>query len=70
MGMISRDRINIPMMLMEATIPNSFSKSLSKMMKVAKPDAVVILVINVAFPIFEMTRCKDKAWLPCFLTSC
>ena len=57
-------------MLMEATIPNSLSRSLSNMMKVAKPEAVVMLVIKVAFPILEITRCKESAWFPCFFTSC
>ena len=51
-------------------MPNSLNSSLSKMIKVAKPEAVVILVINVAFPILEITRCKESAWFPCFLTSC
>ena len=60
----------MPMMLMEATIPNSLNRSLSKIMKVAKPDAVVMLVIKVALPILEMTLCNDRAWFPCFFTSC
>ena len=46
---------------MDATTPNSRSKSLSKMMNVAKPDAVVTLVIKVALPILVITRCKDNA---------
>ena len=46
---------------MEATIPNSFKILLFVKMKVAKPEAVVRLVINVAFPILEMTRCNDLA---------
>ena len=29
-----------------------------------------MLVIKVAFPTFEITRCNDFAWLPCFFTSC
>ena len=46
---------------MEATIPNSLSNLLSVIINVAKPDAVVTLVIKVALPIFEITRCNDKA---------
>lgn len=34
------------------------------------PEAVVTLVIRVAFPILEITRCKERAWFPCFFTSC
>lgn len=55
------------MILIEATIPNSLSRSLSKIIKVAKPEAVVMFVIKVALPILEITRCSDKAWFPCFL---
>ena len=58
------------MILIEATIPNSLSSLLSVIINVAKPEAVVTLVIKVALPIFEITRCKDRAWLPCFFTSC
>ena len=46
---------------MEATIPNSFKILLLVKMKVAKPEAVVRLVINVALPILEITRCNDLA---------
>ena len=56
--------------LSEATVPNSFNNSLSVITNVAKPEAVVTFVINVAFPIFEITRCKDFALLPCLFTSC
>ena len=68
--MINKDSTKMPKMFIEATIPNSLSNLLSVMIKVAKPDAVVILVIKVAFPTFDMTRCKDRAWFPCFFTSC
>ncbi len=54
----------------EATVPNSFKTLLSVNMKVANPEAVVRLVIKVAFPIFMITRCKDLTLLPCFATSC
>ena len=40
------------------------------MTKVAKPEAVVVLVIRVAFPTLVMTRCSDLALFPCLLTSC
>ena len=55
---------------MEATMPNSLRSLLSVIINVAKPEAVVTLVIRVALPIFEITRCSDKAWFPCFFTSC
>ena len=58
------------MMFKEATIPNSVNNSLSVAIKVAKPAAVVKLVIKVALPTFEITRCKDLALLPCFFISC
>ena len=48
-------------MFTEAIIPNSRNSLLSTKTKVAKPDAVVILVIKVAFPILEITRCKAFA---------
>src|SRR6056300_928084 len=68
--MISKERINIPMILIEATIPNSFNRVLSVMIKVANPEAVVTLVIRVAFPILAITRCNESALLPCFWASC
>ena len=52
------------MMFMEATTPNSFNNTLLVRIKVAKPDAVVRLVIRVAFPTFVITRCNDFALLP------
>jgi len=58
------------MMFIEARIPNSLSNWLFTKTKVAKPDAVVMFVINVAFPILEITLCNDFALFPCFLTSC
>ena len=39
-------------------------------MNVAKPAAVVKLVINVAFPTLEITLCNDLALFPCFFISC
>ena len=53
---MSRDNRNIPNMLILATIPNSFNNELSVSIKVAKPEAVVILVIKVALPTLAMTR--------------
>ena len=61
MGIIKRDKTKIPMILIDATIPNSFNSLLSVTIKVANPEAVVTLVIKVAFPIFEMTRRRDSA---------
>ena len=58
------------MMLIEATIPNSFNTLLSVKIKVAKPDAVVKLVIIVALPIFIITLYNDLTLLPCLATSC
>ena len=69
-GMIKSDNRNIPIMLMLATTPNSFNKELSVRMKVANPEAVVTLVIKVAFPTLVITRCSAFALLPCFLYSC
>ena len=54
----------------EARIPNSLRSSLFTKTKVAKPDAVVILVINVALPILEITRCNALACCPCNFISC
>ena len=48
-------------MLTDAKIPNSLNKSLFTNTKVAKPAAVVMFVIKVAFPILVITRCKDFA---------
>ena len=58
------------MILSEATVPNSVSNVLCVMIKVAKPEAVVVLVIRVAFPTFAMTRWRDFALFPCLLNSC
>ena len=69
-GMMKRLSRKMAMMFIEATIPNSFSSLLLVRMKVAKPDAVVTLVIRVALPILVMTRCRDLAWFPCDLISC
>ena len=57
-------------MFIDATVPNSFKILLSVKMKVANPHAVVMLVIRVALPIFEITLWRERAWFPCFLTSC
>ena len=70
MGIINKAKMNILMILTEAKIPNSRSKLLFTKTKVAKPDAVVMLVIKVAFPIFEITRCSAFACCPCFFISC
>ena len=69
-GIINRHNTKITMMLKDATVPNSVSMVLCVMTNVAKPDAVVALVIRVALPTFAMTRCKDFALLPCLFTSC
>ena len=53
MGIINNESRNIARMLIEATVPNSFSTLLSVRIKVANPEAVVKFVINVAFPIFH-----------------
>ena len=58
---MSKDKAKMAIILMEATTPNSFKILLFVRIKVANPDAVVRLVINVAFPTFMMTRCKDLA---------
>ena len=39
-------------------------------MKVANPEAVVTLVIKVAFPIFVITFCNESDLSPCLLSSC
>ena len=57
-------------MLSDATTPNSFSNLLLVAMKVANPDAVVTLVIKVAFPIFVITFCNESDLSPCLLSSC
>ena len=59
--MINKDKTKMANILMDAIIPNSFSNWLFVKINVAKPDAVVMLVIKVALPIFEMTRCNDLA---------
>ena len=69
MGIINKDSKNIIMMFMEATIPNSRNKLLLVSVKVAKPHAVVMLVISVALPTLEITRWSERAWFPCFLIS-
>ena len=56
MGMINNDSRNIAIIFIEATVPNSFNILLSVKMKVANPEAVVKFVINVALPIFMITR--------------
>jgi hypothetical protein len=61
MGMISRDKKKIPRMLIEATIPNSRSKLLLRIIKVANPEAVVRFVIRVALPTLEITRIRERA---------
>ena len=51
------------MILMGAIIPNSFNTVCQN--NVAKPEAVVRLVISVALPIFIITLCKDLTMFPC-----
>ena len=60
-GIISRLRMNMAIILIDATISNSLSKVLSVNIKVAKPEAVVILVSRVALPTLVITRCRDLA---------
>ena len=55
-GMIKRQSKNMAMMLSDATVPNSVKILLCVMMKVANPDAVVVLVIRVALPTLVITR--------------
>ena len=70
MGIMSNESKNIAMMFIEATTPNSLRILLLVKIKVANPEAVVKLVIKVAFPIFAITRCKDLAWFRCLAISC
>ena len=66
-GMINKESIKMAMILIEATIPNSFNSLLSVMINVAKPAAVVILVIKVAFPILRgFATAADPAEVPIF----
>ena len=69
-GMINKAKKKIAMILIEAIIPNSTSSCDFVNIKVAKPEAVVRLVIKVALPTLVITRCSDLAWFPCFLISC
>ena len=70
MGIISKHKQKIAIILNEATVPNSVNNLLWVMIKVANPEAVVVLVISVAFPTLVMTRCSDFALFPCLLNSC
>ena len=70
MVITNKHRINKAMIFNAATMPNSLSNLLSVKANVANPEAVVTLVINVAFPTLVITRCKDFALLPCFFISC
>ena len=67
---MNKDNKKIAMILIEATMPNSLRSWLLVKIKVANPEAVVILVIKVAFPTLVMTRCKDLAWFPWRWISC
>ena len=58
---MSRDKIKMAIILIDATTPNSFKILLFVKIKVAKPEAVVRFVIKVAFPTLTMTRCNDLA---------
>ncbi|GAB0326575.1 hypothetical protein JPSP47_25500 [Staphylococcus pseudintermedius] len=51
-------------MFIEVTTPNSNKSWLLDATKVAKPIAVVTLVIKVAIPILVVTRCNALALLP------
>ncbi len=64
MGISISDKRYNPIMLKEATIPNCLKISLLTITKVAKPAAVVRFVMNVALPIFIITRCKAFILLP------
>ena len=70
MGIISKHKQKIAIILNEATVPNSINNLLWVMIKVANPEAVVVFVISVAFPTLVMTRCSDFALFPCLLNSC
>jgi len=70
MGIISKDNKKMETMFIDATIPNSFKILLFVKIKVENPEAVVKLVISVAFPTLAMTLCSDFAWLLCFAISC
>ena len=58
---MSKDNIKIEIILTDATTPNSLRILLFVSINVANPEAVVRLVINVAFPTLTMTLCKDFA---------
>ena len=51
-GIIRIDKIKTMKISIAAKIPNSISIALFVKMKVAKPNAVVVLVKKIAFPIF------------------
>ena len=68
--MINIDKTKMAMILIEAIIPNSFKSELLVKIKVANPAEVVMFVIKVAFPTFEITRCNYFVLFPCFLISC
>ena len=53
----------------DATTPNSISRLLDVMINVAKPQAVVRLVTNDAFPILHIVRCNAITLRPCNLYS-
>ena len=61
--------MNIDSILREATSPNSESSLLFVVINVANPEAVVTLVIRVAFPILVITLSNAICLLPCILSS-
>ena len=56
--------MNIDSILREATSPNSESSLLFVVINVANPEAVVTLVIKVAFPILVITFSSAICLLP------
>ena len=63
-GIINKQSINIDKILSDATNPNSESSLLFVVINVANPDAVVTLVIKVAFPILVITFSSAICLLP------
>ena len=68
-GIINKQSINIDNILSDATSPNSESSLLFVVINVANPEAVVTLVIKVAFPILVITFSSAICLLPWVLSS-
>ena len=68
-GIKKMESINTKNISMAATIPNSTNIALLVEINVAKPNAVVVLVRKIAFPVFSITLLRALIWLLCFLYS-